>query len=60
MSDYIDENFEMDETGEFHGVRHYDLDALKMNPRTNNLHIVTVNAQQIFMGPMVPQPLRMN
>ena len=40
MSDYVDENFENDETDEHYGVRHHNADKNTMNPHLNSLILI--------------------
>lgn len=37
MSDYVDENFELDETDEHYGVNHHDAANKVMSPHFNDL-----------------------
>lgn len=40
MSDYVDENFELDETDEHYGVKHHDAGKNAMNPKMNDLILI--------------------
>lgn len=40
MSDYVDENFENDETDEHYGVKHHDAGLNIMNPHLNSLALI--------------------
>ena len=47
MSDYVDENFELDETDEHYGVSHHDAGNKIMNPHLNDL--LDIQSKQLLL-----------